>query len=100
MRTLGNGSQPAQNRAHRNDLVWIKVGRSEYMRSDGVTIRKHPTISAWWQVLLPSGEQPQAWIGDHYSDCVPASGPSLTWAKLAAEHITVDAPIYVPKARR
>lgn len=92
----------AHNRAHREDLTWVKVGRSEYMRGDGVTIRKHPRITAWWEIRLPSGEQPQMpnpmGTGEHYS-AIPASAQSLYLAKDMAQHVTADSPVYVPRGR-
>lgn len=86
-----------QNLAHRNDLTWIKVGRSEYMRADGVTIRKHPTVAQFWEIRLPSGERPQMpsmLTGEYYS-AIPAAGYSLTEAKRVAERITTNSPIYI-----
>jgi hypothetical protein len=74
-----NGTQPAQNLAHRTDLVWIKVGRSEYMRGDGVTIRKDHSTGRW-ALLLEDGS-PVMQYGR------PASAHSLTWAKLDAASI-------------
>ena len=84
----------AQNRAHRADLVWVKVGRSEYLRSDGVTIRKMPH-GAWW-VFLPSGERAAY---PYENVLLPATGHSLTWAKFEAERITTDSPAYVEVGR-
>ncbi|MBF4570890.1 hypothetical protein ITJ57_19150 [Plantibacter sp. VKM Ac-2880] len=89
----------AQNKAHRADLTWAKVGRSEYLRSDGVTIRKSTrTSSAWWEIFLPSGERAQLTI-DGTSYASPAAGPSLTIAKSWAEAITADTPAFVPPRR-
>lgn len=92
----------AHNRAHREDLIWAKAGRSEYLRSDGVVIRKHPRISAWWEIFLPSGERPQLpsplGNGEHYS-ALPASAQTLHHAKEIAEHVTVDSPVYKPRGR-
>lgn len=93
---------PSQNAAHRADLTWVKVGRSECMRGDGVTIRKHPRIAAFWEIFLPSGERPQmpnTVTETGYLSGMPAAGHSLTWAKWAAESITADAPVYVPVKR-
>lgn len=92
----------AKNRAHRADLNWVKVGRSEYMRGDGLVIRKNPRISAWWELFLPSGERPQmprlTEPGEYFS-AIPAASHSLTDAKYIAEHVTVEAPVYVPRGR-
>lgn len=91
----------AQNLAHRNDLTWIKVGRSEYMRADGVTIRKHPRVQQFWEIRLPGGDRPQMpsmLTGEFYA-AIPAAGYSLTEAKRVAEHITVDSPTYTPPTR-
>ena len=96
------GLPSEQNRAHHADMVWIKIGRSEYMRGDGVTIRKNQKLSfAWWEVFTPSGEIAQMpdYEGGYYGPHHPASGPSLTIAKLAAEHISADAPAYQAVAR-
>lgn len=93
---------PAQNAAHRADLTWIKVGRSEYMRGDGVTIRKHPRIASWWEIFLPGGERPQmpnSFAETGFLSAIPAAAHSLTVAKWTAESITTDAPIYVPVKR-
>lgn len=74
-----NGTQPAQNLAHRTDLNWIKVGRSEYMRGDGVTIRKDNNTGRW-MILLADGS-PVIQYGRQ------VSAHSLTWAKLDADKI-------------
>lgn len=90
----------AQNKAHRADLTWAKVGRSEYLRSDGVTIRKSTRTSfAWWEVFLPSGERAQLVINGTASPHTPAAGPSLTIAKDWAEAITADTPAFIPPRR-
>lgn len=92
----------AQNQAHRSDLGWIKVGRSEYMRGDGVTIRKHERIASFWLILLPNGESaamPSMITADEFYIQLPAAGHSLTEAKRLAEVITVDAPAYAPVKR-
>ncbi|TDL43847.1 hypothetical protein [Microbacterium oleivorans] len=92
----------AQNQAHRNDLGWIKVGRSEYMRGDGVTIRKHERIAQFWLILLPSGEQaamPKMVAPGEFYSALPAAGHSLTDAKYHAENVTADAPAYAPVKR-
>lgn len=91
----------AQNAAHRADLTWIKVGRSEYMRGDGLTIRKHQRIAQFWEILLPSGERPQmpSLMSADFFSAIPAAGHSLTMAKEIAERITVDAPVYVAVKR-
>jgi len=49
-----------KNRAHREDTLWIKVGPSEYMRSDGATIRKD-IDRAVWRVVSPSGRAGVGW---------------------------------------
>ena len=91
----------AQNKAHRDDLEWIKVGRSEYMRSDGVTIRKHQSISSYWMVLLPNGERPCMVLSDgEVLRNFPATGHSLTAAKWHAQYITPDTPAYDRTVRR
>lgn len=94
-------SRATQNAAHRADLVWIKVGRSEYMRADGVTIRKNPRIAQFWEILLPTGERPQmpALTTDDFFSAIPAAGHSLTMAKELAELITPGAPVYVAVKR-
>ena len=93
----------AQNAAHRADLTWVKVGRSEYMRADGITIRKHARIAQFWEILLPNGDRPampnMIHAGEFYS-ALPAAGYSLTEAKRTAERVTVDSPLYVRPARR
>lgn len=92
----------AHNRDHRDDLIWVKVGRSEYMRSDGVTIRKHPHIAAWWEVLLPTGEQPQmpqlTRPGEYFT-AIPASAHALWYAKEIAELVSPTSPVYVPRGK-
>jgi len=70
-----NGTQPAQNLAHKTDLLWIKVGASEYMRGDGVTIRK--VQSGRWAVLLTDGTTAMQYGRE-------LTAHSLTWAKLDA----------------
>lgn len=99
---IGFGLPSEQNRAHHEDLTWAKIGRSEYLRSDGVSIRRHERVASWWQVFLPTGEQPQAWIEmeGRYSEAMACSAPSLTTAKIMAAHVTVDSPAYVPPSPR
>ena len=70
-------STARQNSTHRSDLTWCKVGPSEYMRPDGVTIRK---TGKRWAVVLPSGA-PALRFG------YPLTAHSLTWAKLAAAEL-------------
>jgi hypothetical protein len=84
----------AQNKAHREDLTWIKVGRSEYLRSDGVSITKVPHIStSIWEVRLPNGEIANA----PGSENCAARWQSLTVAKYYAQNITVDSTPYNTK---
>lgn len=71
-------STAAQNAAHRADLTWIKVGKSEYMRSDAVSIRKD-NMSGQWGVYTATGAIATI------SGVVPIVAPSLTLAKAAAE---------------
>ena len=90
----------AQNKAHREDLHWIKVGRSEYMRADGVTIRKNQSIGAFWQIFLPTGEVPCMVLSDgEVLRNFQASGHSLTSAKWHAQFIDADTPAYERKPR-
>lgn len=84
-----------KNATHRADLARVKIGRSEYMRADGVTIRKHDSIRAWWTVNLPNGERAQMVIGGEPQPHMPAAASSLTFAKFAAEDITPATPAYV-----
>ena len=37
-----------QNKAHRTDLNWVKVGKSEYMNSNGTTIKKDVNSGYWF----------------------------------------------------
>jgi hypothetical protein len=37
-----------QNKAHRADLNWVKVGKSEYMNSNGTTIKKDCNTNLWF----------------------------------------------------
>ena len=37
-----------QNKAHRADLNWVRVGQSEYMNSNGTTIRKDSKSGFWF----------------------------------------------------
>ncbi|MDI9889955.1 hypothetical protein [Microbacterium sp. IEGM 1404] len=92
----------AQNEAHRSDLTWIKVGRSEYMRADGVTIRKHPRIQQFWEINLPNGAaaaMPNMTEPGEFFSALPAAGYSLTEAKRLAEQVTAESPAYVPVKR-
>lgn len=91
----------AQNIAHRNDLTWIKTGRSEYTRGDGVMIRKSTNAALGWLIYLPTGERPQMpnQFGANGFINSPAWGHSLSVAKYNAEDITVDSPVYVPVKR-
>jgi hypothetical protein len=90
----------AQNKAHRADLTWAKVGRSEYLRSDGVTIRKSTRTSFAWRDLPPQRRTRPAGDQRHPSPHTPAAGPSLTIAKDWADAITADTPAFVPRHHR
>ncbi|TFD58051.1 hypothetical protein E3T43_07335 [Cryobacterium sp. Hh7] len=87
----------AQNCAHREDLTWANDGRSQYIRADGVMIKKVVGVSGWWQVLLPNGDSPQtptesgAWLTS-----ISASGNSLSWCKYLAAMITPESPVFTP----
>lgn len=79
---MTNGTQPQQNKAHRDEDalgIWVKSGRSEYRNFDGVTIRKTPGRQ-WWWAYGPDGEH---LLTDYGSK---VGGHSLTWAKLAVDH--------------
>jgi len=92
----------AQNEAHRNDLTWIKVGRSEYMRGDGVTIRKNPSIHQFWEIFLPNGKtaaMPVMTEPGQYFSAIWAAAVSLTEAKYLAQGITAESPEYVRVTR-
>lgn len=90
----------AQNATHRADLTWNKVGRSEYLRGDGVTIRKMTNVTVW-EILLPTGEPAQTpnqrTAGGFIN--MPARGVSLTIAKWIAEDITATSPAYTATQR-
>jgi hypothetical protein len=79
----------AQNIAHRNDLTWNKTARSEYIRFDGLTIRKNET--GLWNVLLPTGENVAAANTGGYRPTYPLSGHSLTYTKWMVEHYGISA---------
>lgn len=92
----------AQNEAHRNDLTWVKVGRSEYMRGDGVTIRKNPRIQQFWEISLPNGAaaaMPMMTEPGEFFSALPAVGYSLTEAKRLAENVAAESPEYVRVTR-
>lgn len=81
---------------HRKDTVWAKVGRSEYIRSDGVTIRKD-AAKDWWYLYLPNGEHASTVHYDGTYDLNWKFGaPSLTWAKTSADLVTAETPAYQP----
>lgn len=72
----------AQNAAHRADLTWIKIGKSEYMRSDGVTIKRN-CMTARWEIFAADGNRAM----DATYGKFPLSEHSLTWAKITAEEV-------------
>lgn len=74
-------STAAQNKAHRDDLTWIKVGKSEYMRSDGITIRKDNRTGRWF-AFNEDGSK----LMDARHNFFHVSGHSLTWAKIEVEN--------------
>lgn len=87
----------AQNKAHRTDLNWIRVGTSEHMRSDGVTIRRDPNANRWF-LYLPDGQPAALPLGDgKFATIFRASAHSLTWAKLEAGQIGADSPACEPR---
>lgn len=93
--SFGMGTQAAQNAAHRADTMWVKIGPSEYLRSDGVTIAKDKR-TGYWGIYLPTGERAAAvYDGDVFTNTA-AGGSSLTWAKLDAATITTATPAYSP----
>lgn len=84
--------------AHRADLFWVKAGPAEYMRADGVTIRKTAGGTAW-AIFLPSGlpaQEPSHTMEGVFNPW-PAVAPSLQWAKLYAEQISADSPAHRPE---
>lgn len=72
----------AQNAAHRTDLTWVKVGTSEYMRGDGVTIKRN-CMTARWEIFTVDGNRAM----DATHGKFPLSEHSLTWAKITAEQV-------------
>lgn len=95
MTTTREHTTTAQNRAHREDLIWAKDGRSQYLRADGVMIKKLVGVSGWWQVILPTGERPQMPMSDgDWLAGIPAAGHSLSWCKYLAEKVTPESPVY------
>lgn len=68
-----------QNKSHRLDLMWAKVGKGEYMRSDGVTLRKHD--NGRWYAFQADGSK----LMDKTHNFFHVSGHTLTWAKLEVE---------------
>lgn len=66
-----------QNKAHRDDLTWFKSGKSEYMRGDGVTLRKDNNSGRWF-AFNEDGSK----LMDKQHNFFHVSGHSLTWAKL------------------
>lgn len=92
---LGMRGAISQNAAHRADLLWAKVGRSEYLRSDGVTIRKG---ARHWEIYLPNGARaamPNSLEPSGFIVEFAAWGHSLTVAKYEAGMIDADSPAYV-----
>ena len=85
----------AQNAAHRADLTWIKIGPSQYMRSDGTTISKS-NMTCMWTIYLPSGEPASR---PNY-DVLLATEYSLTEAKRTAREVDASTPPYVSRVRR
>ena len=75
----------SQNAAHRADLVWIKVS-AEYIRSDGVTIRKNHNTGRW-VVYLANGEAAPMMVAGKTYPAYQMSAHNLTWAKLEAEQV-------------
>lgn len=73
----------AQNKAHREDLEWIKVGKSEHMRSDGITIKRNSNTGRW-ELFAADGTRLERWG-------MPASAHSLTWAKHEVAAIDAEA---------
>lgn len=76
---FGNGTA-AMNKAHREDMVWAKVGPHEYIRSDGTTIRQG-TSNKFWYVFNADGS-PRIDVVTR----VQMRGHNLTWAKLGLEY--------------
>lgn len=69
-----------QNQAHRDSLVWHKVSKSEYMRTDGVTLRKNSQNARWYAFNEDGSKMMDSFCFQQ------VSGHSLTWAKLNVEH--------------
>jgi hypothetical protein len=87
-------STPEQNRAHHRDLIWMKVGASEYMRGDGVIIRKD-TRTRGWVIILPGGRvaaMPRHLEPGRVFEILRACAHSLTEAKRMAELVTAESP--------
>lgn len=72
-------SVASQNEAHRLDLTWAKVSKGEYMRADGITLRK--STDGRWYAYKEDGSK----LADKKHNFFHVNGHSLTWAKLAVE---------------
>jgi hypothetical protein len=70
-------SVSTQNKAHREDMLWVKAG-ADYMRSDGYTLRKHPR-TGYWYLFDADGVE----VRNQYNFRV--GGHTLTWAKVWVE---------------
>lgn len=88
MTTTSTHPTVTQNAAHRADLTWFKAGKSEYMRADGVTI-KRDCMTAQWNVYLADGTRAPYTMSDGRTlEGVYMSGHSLTAAKYEASQIS------------
>lgn len=73
MTTTAKHPTVEQNAAHRNDIVWAKTGKSEYLNQlTGQTIRKD------WRMTG------QDWMIFDAKGTMTGRAHSLTWAKMDA----------------
>lgn len=87
MPAFGAGSQPAQNRAHREDARWARLKGGVYLGSNGWTIEKDNRTGRW-NVMDETGTHAQEFQA--HGKTYRFSHPSLTWAKHAADGLIAE----------
>ena len=86
MNTYGNGTQANQNRAHRNDIQWIKTkgNRFDVAGQQYISEYLNPCTGGAIRQHIGTGQRDGAWFVFDESGDVVETIESLTWAKAAA----------------
>ena len=75
---------PAQNIAHRNDIVWMKSKGKSFTANDELYISEYSNLATGQTIRKSWKMTGQDWFIFNAADEIVGRAHSLTWAKLAA----------------